>query len=404
MQFANSINLVGTYMKAYDAKDEAAEQSALEARIKRLELILEAGLYLSSEWDMDRLLNVLWEHLTEVMSAERASIFLIDEETGELWSKIAQGTEEIRFPIGRGLAGMAAETGDIINTPDAYADPRFNPEFDRRNNFRTRSILTVPMRNRQGEIIGVAQVLNKKGGEPFDREDEELLEALSGLAAVAIETVNLYEDQRRAFDAVITGLNAALEARDPASAGHAFIVQRLSDALAEEMGLPEEECKLARYAAALHDLGKIAVPDEVLMKNAPLKGDEILEYQLHALRTKILLERMGFQGDMESLPHVAPFNHKRLDGGGYPEGYPEREKIPLGARIVAVADMLHVLRIGRYGRAGISTHEAIAQIEAESGRAFDPQVVDALVALRPRLEEIRRDAERSYEAIRVDFR
>jgi adenylate cyclase len=122
-------------------------------------------------------------------------LFLIDSKTGELWSKVAQGSEvkEIRVPRGKGIAGHVALSGDTVNIPDAYADPRFNPDVDRRTGYRTRTILCMPVRNETREIVGVMQVLNKRVG-AFNREDEQLLDALGSQATIALENARMFEE------------------------------------------------------------------------------------------------------------------------------------------------------------------------------------------------------------------
>src|SRR5919201_813177 len=112
---------------------------------------------------------------SKVMQAERASLFLLDVATGILWSKVAQGAEsqEIRVPLGTGIAGWVAQHDQLVNLPDAYQDARFNPEVDHRTGYRTRSVLCGPVKSFEGEIIGVVQVINKHGG-AFTKEDERL--------------------------------------------------------------------------------------------------------------------------------------------------------------------------------------------------------------------------------------
>jgi diguanylate cyclase (GGDEF)-like protein len=158
----------------------------------RLLSLLRIGLRLTAERDLERLLHMIIEETTAVMEADRSSLFLIDAEKNEMWAKIAQGVDEleIRFPVGVGIAGTVGKTGEIINIPDAYLDPRFNPDIDKKTGYRTRSILCVPMRNMQGEIIGAIQVLNKKSGH-FSTDDEALLAALTSQAAVAIGNADL---------------------------------------------------------------------------------------------------------------------------------------------------------------------------------------------------------------------
>ncbi len=159
-----------------------------EQKAGKLMVLLEIGRRLASNMELDSLLDLIIKYATKVMEADRSSLFLVDKNTDELWSKIAQGADEIRFPVGKGIAGHVAKTGEIINIPDAYSDPRFNPEVDKKTGYRTKTILCVPLKNNDGEIVGVIQVLNKKGKADavFETEDEEILLALAGQAGVAI--------------------------------------------------------------------------------------------------------------------------------------------------------------------------------------------------------------------------
>jgi GAF domain-containing protein len=179
--------------KFFHRKDDMTRQKDPGISSERLSLLLKVGLRLASERDSERLLRMIIEETTAVMDAERSSLFLIDREKNEMWAKIAQGAEvhEIRFPLGLGIAGTVGRTGEAINIPDAYRDSRFNPEFDKKTGFRTRSILCVPMKNLHGEILGAIQVLNKHEGS-FDAGDETLLTALAAQAAVTIENADLY--------------------------------------------------------------------------------------------------------------------------------------------------------------------------------------------------------------------
>lgn len=144
--------------------------------------------------DLSQVLLCTMERIGDFMQAERTTLFLYDREQDMLWSKVASGAEvdEIRVPAGTGIAGHVMNTGETINIADAYADPRFNPEVDRKSGFHTRSILCQPVVNYQGQRIGVVQVLNKQGG-VFDTQDEKLLEALSSQSAIAIENSQLYD-------------------------------------------------------------------------------------------------------------------------------------------------------------------------------------------------------------------
>lgn len=162
---------------------------APENQIRQLQALLDISKMLGSEVQLESLLTLVLEKTTELMDAERSSLFLYDSKKNELWSKIAQGVllQEIRFPIGKGIAGDVARTLQIANIPDAYTDPRFNPEFDLKTKFKTHSVLCLPLLGNDGKLIGVIQVLNKKTGEPFNHDDENLLSGLGAHAAVALQ-------------------------------------------------------------------------------------------------------------------------------------------------------------------------------------------------------------------------
>ncbi len=170
-------------------------QTQANREVKRLQLLMDVTKNVNSTLDLDKLLGVILDNATRSIEADRGTLYLVDELKGELWSKVAQGTDmvEIRLPIGKGLAGVAAKTGEVINISDAYSDSRFNADIDKKTGYRTNNILTMPMKNREGKIIGVFQLLNKKGG-PFTVEDVAFLESFSIGAAIAIENARLAQE------------------------------------------------------------------------------------------------------------------------------------------------------------------------------------------------------------------
>ncbi|MEM9488071.1 MAG: GAF domain-containing protein [Myxococcota bacterium] len=165
----------------------------LSTELKKSALVLDVLRALSAGLGLDQLLGVIMEKVTLLMEADRSTLYLLSDDGKELWSKVLQGDDffEIRLAVGEGIAGWVAKSGDIVNIPDAYHDKRFQPAVDSRSGYRTTSILCAPMRDNQGDIVGVLQVLNKKGG-PFTSSDEDLLVALSGQAAISIDNAKLY--------------------------------------------------------------------------------------------------------------------------------------------------------------------------------------------------------------------
>jgi Nif-specific regulatory protein len=163
---------------------------------EKLPIILKICQKMNAERDLPALLNLIAREAARLMEADRASIFLLDREKQELWSIVTLDGTQIRFDARLGIAGAAAMTGQTINVEDAYEDPRFYKKIDGRTGYRTRSLLVVPLKNQEGEVIGTFQVLNKKDG-AFTKDDEEILEALAAHVAIAIETAQLVEELKR---------------------------------------------------------------------------------------------------------------------------------------------------------------------------------------------------------------
>ncbi len=162
--------------------------------LNKLGILVESSKAMSSTLDLSELLARILDVAKSQADAERGTLFLVDEQSAEIWSLIAHGLEkqEIRLPLGKGIAGHVAKTGDIVNIPDAYADSRFNPEVDKRTGYRTRNILCLPIRNKMGKIIAALQLLNKKKGS-FTDEDSDFLLTLSGHMALALENAQLHQ-------------------------------------------------------------------------------------------------------------------------------------------------------------------------------------------------------------------
>jgi phosphoserine phosphatase len=184
-----------------DSGRDGAEQSGIEPeserRVADLLAVLDVSRQLAASPELQPLLEAIEQSALRVLDCERASVFLHDPSTDELSSRVATGVTEVRFPAGLGLAGAVFRRGESINVPDAYADPRFHSEIDRRTGFRTRSILTCPLVGWDGTTVGVLQALNKRGA-AFDAWDEVLARTLSAQAGVAVQRQLLFEESARA--------------------------------------------------------------------------------------------------------------------------------------------------------------------------------------------------------------
>lgn len=275
-------------------------QSALR-RVDKLNSILEVAKAMTAAHHLDSLLPLIMKEAARVVEADRCSLFILDRHRQELWSRVAQGTsEEIRLPLGQGIAGTVAKTGEVMNLKDAYGDPRFNREWDVRNAYRTSSVLCVPMRDTAGEVTGVIQALNSVHA-AFDAEDEELLLALGGQAAQAIENAMLHEEINSLFEGFVQASVGAIESRDPSTAGHSGRVAALTVTLAQltektpggpyrGLQFTTDQIQEVRYASLLHDFGKIGVREPVLVK-----ADKLYPHELEMLKQRFELARRDRQ-------------------------------------------------------------------------------------------------------------
>ncbi|MDP2268433.1 MAG: HD domain-containing phosphohydrolase, partial [Deltaproteobacteria bacterium] len=337
-------NEVQTLVRSFNtifqtAADQLAERNHLRELLARLIGIASS---LTSELDFDRLFPLVVGNVTAAMLAERTSMYVVDWEHRELWTKVSEGVSQIRLPLGRGISGRVAETGEILNVVDAWELPYFDRSFDLNNDFRTRSVLCMPIKNRSGETIGVLQVINKKGKDRFDEEDESFMKGLTSQIAIALENSILVDEILLSFNSSMTTLSAIVDARHHFTAGHSDRVKEYSLMIAEEMDLPTEGLEPLKYAALLHDIGKIGIRDDVLMKNGAFTPEDWVEMKAHPAKTKTILDNFHFPRHLRQVPEIAYRHHERMDGTGYPEGL-AGHKLSLSSRIIAVADVFDAL-------------------------------------------------------------
>ena len=351
---------------------------------QRLELILDITRRPMAVTDLDALLHTMAETTADLLAADRATIYVVDRERNELWSRVALGAGEIRFPVGVGIAGSVAQTGQTINIPDAYRDTRFNPEPDRLSGYHTKSLLTFPMKGNEGRVIGVFQVVNKRGGGPFTQSDEETLTALGASAAVAVENATLVAEQKRLWQSLIETLAVTVDARDQQTAGHSQRVTRYAAVIGESMGWGGKDLEKLQAAALLHDYGKIAVRDQFLQKPGKLDDAEFAYMKEHAEKTGEFLARLVFPHDMREVPLIAAQHHERMDGNGYPRGL-GADRIHIGARIVAAADVFDALTAPRYYKPAYPIDRTLEIMDGMAGDHLDPRVVDAVHRALPQL-------------------
>jgi putative nucleotidyltransferase with HDIG domain len=357
-----------------DTKKLKQKLSVLQQEQRQLKTFLNITQIISSELDLTILLQKIAKQVQDLLDADRCTLFLYDDDNNELWSRVATGVEgEIRFPSDKGIAGHVFQSGEIMNIPDAYKDSRFNKEIDKKTGYKTKNMLTLPMRNNREEVIGVFQVLNRKSG-PFTKKSEAILSAIAQISASSIENAQLHEQQKKSFVSFVEALATTLDTRDYITAGHTRRVTLYTLEIGRLMKLDNLTMEVLRYAALLHDIGKIGVPEIVLFKDRKLSEDEYDIIKGHAQITKNILEKIHFDKEFKNIPLIASSHHERLDGSGYPQGL-KGDEIALEARIMAVADVFDALTSRRQYQDRMDLEKVLQVIDTETGTSFEPFVV-----------------------------
>jgi putative nucleotidyltransferase with HDIG domain len=254
-------------------------------------------------------------------------------------------------------------------------------------------------------VWGVCYVDNLTTDRAFDEEQLEFLTAVARQAGLMLENLYLLEERRRSMESFIRTLAASIDARDDSTAGHSARVAAHASAIAREMGLDPDECRMIYYAGLLHDYGKIGTRDDVLLKPTNLTPEEYEHVKQHPMHTFRILSKIRLPEEMADIPIVAAAHHERWDGSGYPYGM-SGEEIPLGSRIVAVADAYDALVEDRVYSVAVEPERAIEEISMRSGTYFDPKVVEAFVAYFERklkLRKRRKAKKRSREMASIDY-
>lgn len=350
--------------------------------------LLQVGRTIAIETNIDSLLTIIAQQIQQALQADRCTVFLLDEETNELWSKVALGLEmqEIRFASNKGLAGHVATTGETINIKNAYESEYFNKDIDLQTGYKTRNILCMPIRNLSHQIVGVFQVLNKFNGE-FSQKDEDLLIAIGSSAGIALENAQLFskqkkliEEQRKLFSSFINTLSVSIDARDKITSGHSKRVTLYANLICEKCHLSDEEKEIIKNASLLHDIGKIGIKDSVLQKEGKLTPEEYEHIKEHVRLTHNILSKVYITNNFKQVARIASSHHEKYDGTGYFKGL-KGEQIPLGGRILAVSDVFDAITSKRHYRDKMKIKDALQIMIDGKNTHFDENIVNAFMSI-----------------------
>ncbi len=376
-----SLEMVGTALHRFQLEEQAKRQ------IQQLDAMRAIDLAITSSLDLGGILEVLLDQVIAQLGVDAACVLVHNpgEQTLEFAATRGFTTDALQrthLRFGEGYAGRAATEQRTILIPDlryAQADFVRSPSFSAEGFV---AYFAVPLMARS-QVKGVLEIFHRAPIET-NREWLNLAEAMAGQAAIAIENATLIRDLQRSntelnltYTATLEGWSRALDLRDRETEGHSQRVTELALRLAKAMGVGESELVHIRRGALLHDIGKLGIPDSILLKSSPLNEAEMQIVRKHPVIAYELLAPIGYLQPALDLIYA---HHEKWDGSGYPRGL-KGEEIPLSARIFTVVDVWDALLTDRPYRKGWPEESARNYLLQEAGRHFDPQIVSTFLTL-----------------------
>jgi putative nucleotidyltransferase with HDIG domain len=356
-------------------------------RLDHLQTLRALDQVIASSLDLRITLNILLTHTMTQLNVDAADVFLLHPYQQTLQFAAGQGfrsraIESAEIHLYDAFAGRSVMERRIVQIFDD-AQVADNKPFARlwlEENFS--SYICVPL-IAKGEVKGVLEVYHRSQFTP-DPEWLEFLETLAGQAAITIDNAQMFDNLQRvnmelaiAYDATIEGWSRALDLRDKETEGHTQRVTELTVLLAKTMGIKDKEILYIRRGALLHDIGKMGIPDHILLKEGPLTEKEWEIMYTHPALAFEMLQPIRYLHQSLDIPYS---HHEKWDGTGYPRGL-NGEQIPLVARIFAVADVWDAVTSVRPYRKAWTKRKAMAYIKEQSGKHFDPRVVEVFLKL-----------------------
>ena len=356
-------------------------------RLERMEALREIDKAITASLDLRVTFNVILDQVTSQLRVDAADILLFNPHTQTLKYADGRGLRSLalrhtNLRLGEGYAGQAALERRIVNIPnleEAKKGLRRAPLLPQEEFI---SYCAVPL-IAKGQVNGVLEIFHRAPLDP-DPEWMDFLETLAGQVAIAIDNATLFDDLQRsnleltlAYDTTLEGWGKALELRDRETEGHCRNVTEMTLRLARAMGMSDAELVHIRRGALLHDIGKMGIPDSILLKPGPLTDDEWDIMRQHPVYAYQMLSPIAYLRPALDIPYC---HHEKWDGSGYPRGL-KGEIIPLSARIFAVVDVRDALCSDRPYRKAWPEERALAHIHEQAGKHFDPQVVETFLEL-----------------------
>lgn len=358
-----------------------------ELRLKRVSALHSIDMAISSSFDLNLTLNTLLEQAVSMLGMDAAVILSYNPSTQSLTYAAGLGfsgtaIQKINLRLGESQAGLVALKRGLSFIPDLHQikDSSFEQFFRSGEDFTT--YVAAPLMGK-GQVKGVLEVFHRNHFIP-DPEWTDFFEMLAAQAAIAIDNARLFEsiqrtntELRQAYDSLILGWSRGLELRDAESQGHANRLVDHTLRLAQRMNYPEEQMLDLRRGVLLHDVGKMGIPDSILLKPGPLTGEEWQVMHKHPVYAYEMLSKIG---ELKSAMEVPFCHHERWDGSGYPRGL-KGEEIPMAARLFSVVDIWDALTNDRPYRKAWDKKRVVEYLLESSGKTLDPAAVREFVTI-----------------------
>ncbi|MBV6517614.1 MAG: hypothetical protein HCAMLNBO_00176 [Candidatus Brocadia fulgida] len=372
-----------------DSPDKLLEQ--INMNYNNALMINEIGLAISKQMDIDSILMNVVQVLEKRLDYDRGVVLLTNRDKTKLQFHAGFGytSEQVDLlrntsfhldnPKSKGVFVLSfrEQRPFIVNNIDEIKDTLTPRSLEFAKALGVKSFICCPIIYEK-ESLGVLAVDNVRTKRPLIQSDANLLMGITPGIGISIHNSMLIEARERQFKSIMQTLAASIDARDTLTAGHSEKVTEYALGICNELGISKDYCEVVRVAALLHDYGKIGIEDSILKKKGKLNPYERLEIETHAEKTKKILEQIHFEGIFREVPHIAGSHHERIDGSGYPKGL-KGDAIPLGARIIGVADFFEAITAKRHYRDPMPLDEAFQLLEEESRTRFDKSVVAAFV-------------------------
>lgn len=374
------------------SQDDSKTNLETEEYQTRIDLLYEIAQEASSVSEVSAILKRILVVAQDTVGASAVSLLLIDEEKDELYYQVALGRNGAALCpksliLDSGITVWAVRNASPVVVNDVTLDSRFNKNADEVADFATKSIMVVPLIRGQ-KVIGVIEVLNKRDGSAFNERDLRVLKGVAStealillvsMAIMAIDNINslaLDEALRDGYKSTAEAWATAVDTKDPYGYAHSKRVREYALLAANYLSLSPEERQTIEFGALLHDIGKIGIDSGILCKPGPLTDEEWHIMYEHSLKGANIVGEIPF---LEKAKDIVLHNHERYDGKGYPEGL-KGNSIPIGARLVAVADAFDTMTTDHSYRAALSVDEAIIELIEGIGTQFCPAAVEAFIS------------------------